>query len=380
MRPFFQREVIPPDTERRNYLLKKLAFLKKKVKPVKGTQNIIKILRRQLKATEGRISYYRHDKGLKIHVGDDTTSKKKFLLSKDHGFLGDVKRKFRSENSSVLEVEFKDRYIDSLDMFLKYRTIGGVMEKPDYFRSEVKRINRRKVSAAKYPTDGDVDPYIGIELEYASSLTIDEVVDMIVEHKLHNDVRVMTDRSIRVNSVYPYQVEFCILTKWTGLKSILERLKPIIFDKPQYFSPNTSCGFHVHLDVRHDSPKRVFKNLTSMQSVLFNLAAEHRRGNTYCVPLTTTEFDEVDADAETAHYHAISKYSYYKHHTIEVRIHQSTLSLTQVEKWVTLLKRIADYKGQDMKLGTFESEFKILKEKVKIEPELVKYIEERKVL
>ncbi len=376
MRSFFFREVIPPNVERRNYLLRKLALIRKD----KNAKELKHKLRRELLATHGKVVYYRVNKGLKIKVGEEYTTKKAFLLSKDNRFLEDKMQMFRKQFTKQPKVVAKDRYIEHLDMFVRYNTIGGVMEKPDWMRQEARKLHKKKVTTYKSPLNGDKNPYIGIELEYASKLTIDEIGDKLIDHKLHDEVKVMRDGSIRTNDLYPNQIEFCILTKWSDLHKTLERLRPVIFDKPQHFLANPTCGLHVHIDVRHDDPKRVFRNLTSMQSVLFNLAAEHRRGNTYCRPLTTTNFDEVDADDDDAHYDAISKYSYFKHSTIEVRIHQSTLSLTAIEKWITLLKRIADYKGNGMKLGTFDSEFKILKENVQIEQDLVKYIEERKIV
>lgn len=380
MRSFYYREVIPPDIARRNYLLKKLAWIKFKLKPSKGTQNLIKMMRRHLKATEGKTLYYRCNKGIKMLIGDENTVKKHFLMSKDPRYLQSVLGKMRAQNKTEPRVVYKERYVEALDMVLKYKTVGGVMATPGYFNSELKKVQRRKVTTAKYPVNTDINPYIGIELEYASSLSMDEIAEKLIEAKLHESVRLMNDRSIRVADGYPYAVEFCILTKWSDLKTILAKLKPIIFDKPQHFFPNSSCGFHVHLDARKDDPKRMFKNLVTMQSVLFNLVAEHRRDNKYCAPVLTPDWNEVDEEAEHAHWDAISKYSYRKHETIEVRIHESTLSLTRIEKWITLLKRIADYKGDGMKLGTFETEFKTLKEKVQIEPELIKYIEEMKQL
>ena len=376
MRSFYYREVIPPDVKRRNYLLKKLAYLKSRFKSSKKGQELIRTLRRQLKATDGKTLYYRCNKGIKMLIGTETTTKKNFLISKDPRYLQTVMAKLRAAKNKEPRIVYKERYVEALDMVFRYKTVGGVMSTPGYFNSELKKVQRRKVNSPKFPITGDKNPYIGIELEYTTNLTHDQIAEKLIEAKLHESVRLMNDRSIRCTDIYPHAVEFCILTKWLDLKTILERLKPIIFDKPQNFCPNASCGFHVHLDVRNETPQRVFKNLTSMQSVLFNLAAEHRRENKYCRPLTTTDWDDVDEEAEHAHWDAISKSSYYKHNTIEVRIHESTLNLTRIEKWITLLKRIADYKGDGMKLGTFDSEFKTLKEKVKIEPELIQYIEE----
>ena len=377
MKSSYYKEVIPPNMQLRAYILKKLSSLKK-MKQIEGTKGIVTKLRRALKSTEGQVRYYRVHKGIKMFIGTDKTSKKHFLL-KDDLYFQKIIQERRLEYKAKLIVIKKRRVLKSGDHAIFYNTIGGVMENAEFFKKEIRTIKRKKVQYSKTPKTND--PYIGIELEFASSLNINQVTDMVVDLNLQDMVKVIRDGSINVNPIYPFQIEFCILTKYSELNKTLLALKPLIFDRPQTFQPNTSCGLHVHLDMRHDDCHRVFKNLVSMQTILFQMANENRRENMYCLPVPTDDFNEMDPDDDNAHYYAISAASYYKHTTIEVRIHHSTLDLTQIEKWINLLKRIADYKAKpDLEFGTIDSEIIQLKDKVKLEPELMQYVEGRKLL
>jgi hypothetical protein len=378
MRSYFLKKIIQVDTTRRNYLLRKLTFLRKRPHYDAKQGELIRLIRKKLKGMNGKIYYYRVNKGCEIFMGDETSPKRSFLLFKDNRIVSQDIRKFRSDNRAPIRWETKQKHVSDINSIISFRTVGGVSQTANYFHLKAKDNNRKRVVLAKLPKDND--PYIGIELEYASSLDISQVVDKIVEHKLQNKVRVVRDSSIRCNSVYENQIEFCILTKWSELNDTLLNLKSLIFDKPQYFSPNSSCGLHVHLDMRHDDPRRVFRNLACMQGLLFSLAAEHRRENTYCLPVHTTDFDAMDEEDPDAHYSAISKHSFIKHKTIEVRIHESTLDLNVIQKWITLLKRIADYRGSSLSTGSYETELKNLIEKIAVEPEIITYIQGRKGL
>jgi hypothetical protein len=122
--------------------------------------------------------------------------------------------------------------------------------------------------------------------------------------------------------------------------------------------------------------KKTFANLVSMQSLLFALADDRRRENQYCQPVHTTDFDKVDSES---HYAAISRFSYHKHKTIEVRIHESTTNLDVVEKWMRLLKTIGDYRGPDLKLGTANSEYNQLVDQIKPAPDIIEYVSKKNI-
>lgn len=368
----FVREIVEPSEERRRMILRKLASLR----GVPRAEQLVGSLRKQLKACDGYTRYYRIHKNVKIPICDNNVSRKYLMLGKDPGFMQPHVREYRQKHQSISKIDRRTHSLKETRFNLFYNKIGGVMVDKGVFFRENRKINTHKISQPKKPKTKDF--YIGLEIEYASSMSISNLLELLLDAKLHDNVRVVRDGSIRTNDIYKHQVEFCILAKFSELENILNRLKPIVFDRPDIFSPNNSCGLHVHLDARHGRVGKIFHNLACVQTVLFALAKDNRRENPYCVPVTNPYFDEGDQDS---HYDAISRSSFHKHGTVEVRIHHSTLNLTQIIKWVKLLKTVADYNGSALlNMGSFDSEFNQLKNNLELEPELVKYIEERNVL
>lgn len=367
---YFYKIIVEPDAEKRNALLRKLHYLKNSVKFHKDPSSIKELkhkLRDLLKSVNGHTLYYRSHKGIKIYIGNETTRKKYFLLSKEPAHIKSIIGPARSARN-YLHRSQRSRNLPSSDTYLNYQTVGGVFSEPGFFTHQIRKIRKNKVFINKRPATKD--KYIGIELEFASTMNKEDIAEIIVALGLYDNVRVMSDSSIRTEGRYKYQIELCILAKQSELKRILDLLKSMMIN--ELFIVNDTCGFHVHIDARGGDQSEIFYNLTSMQSVLFALAHESRRENRYCVPVLESDFTLADEDA---HYAAISKYSFYKHNTIEVRIHESTLDLTIIEKWVNLLTKIAYYRGPKLIRGTFDSEIDQLKNKLVIEPELLNYVE-----
>lgn len=366
MKSFFLKKVTPPDMQTRNKLLRKLAILSDDKSKI--VANFKKELRARLKLTTGSIDYFRFHKGIKTYLGDENTRKKQFLVYLDEDLIYEKLRHARLMSKAETVVH-REKHIFKQPVI--YKKIGGVLREPDTFVKANKKIKRQKVYNFKPPTTDD--EYIGLEMEFASRLSLETIADIIGEHNLQDSVRAMRDGSIEPTVAFPHQVEICVLTKAAELTTTLEKLKKII--TPDRFEANRSCGLHVHIDARCEAEKMKmkFRNLVSMQSIFFGLSKEHRRENRYCHPVNAKRFEDADS---RDHYAAISTYSYFKHRTLEIRVHHSTLDLNLVEKWIKLIKKVADYNGEALVLGTFESEFQQLKEKVKIEPELIQYIQE----
>lgn len=329
-----------PNFIRRQEILKDLVFLKQNPSP--KNSEIIASLRRELRTTFSRTYYYLFYKGLEYYLGDNTTQNK-FIFQFD--VLKDLSI-FREQNKKS-KTELK--YYSSLDMSL--HKINGFLA-PGEIKQVSKTLKKRSVFVFKKPAD--FTEHIGLELEFASQLDRDDLAEWIVERGLQKNVRIMTDSSIETDSEYPYQIELCFICKWHEFDSIFERLRPLL--ESGIFDANESCGLHVHLDARHNVEKirKMYYNLVCMQSLLFELAAPWRRENNYCRPVNTPLFDEVNGHTAQAHYHAISKFSVYKHQTIEVRIHESTKDIDKIKNWVKLLKNIADYSGTDLSFSGLE--------------------------
>jgi len=367
MKARFFRKIQKPDLEKRSKLLQ--ALCQAKLYP--DLKDVRAHLRRELLKTNGYTAYFFYYKGLTIFLGYESSPKKYLMAGIDwNARLQDLK-KMRAVNKvtgskAILRHGFhQEVYVN---------TVAGMPTENNIYLKAAKVIRTSKAFNFKRPET--TDRYVGIELEYASNIDINIVAEILAEKKLHNVVRVMRDGSIEVNSEYPHQIEICILSTIENLETTLINLKDLI---ENHFQANASCGFHVHLDARSGNVKQMFYNLVCMQNVLFKLASENRQDNRYCVPLSTPNFDEVDILRGSAHYDAISKFSFNKHKTIEVRIHESTKDLTTILKWVNLLTKIANYNG-DIPL-TFGSLYNSIKQidNLNLAPDMLQYIREKLV-
>lgn len=97
---------------------------------------------------------------------------------------------------------------------------------------------------------------------------------------------------------------------------------------------NSSCGLHVHMDMRHaDSPKmQVFKhNAEKSLDVLFKMLPENRRTSTYCRKRWSSE-----------KYSAFTTCHIENYGTVEMRAHSGTVNFEKIKNWCDILKSIYD--------------------------------------
>lgn len=369
MRTFVYSETRKPDLEKRREILEHLVRLRK----YPTLKDLKKHFRRELRKTYGFKTYYIYYKGLKFFLGNQD-KKHKFLAP----FLKEevIKRELAEHRKEVKvdKIEHKSVPISTVRGFFAITKTNGFPGKDAFFNIN-KKIRQTKVFSAKAPKTKD--SYVGIELEYASVFSLEEVADKIAEAGLHDKLRVMRDASIVTDPIYQHQIELCLLTKLGDLDADLEKLQKIIV--PVDFNANNTCGFHVHLDARQYNVKKMFHNLVCMQSILFSMVAEHRRESKYCRPLNTPNFDEVNERDIHAHWDAISKFAFFKHKTVEVRMHESTCNLAQVSKWVKLLRKIADYQGTELKFGNMSVTNKQIS-KLDLGDDLLKFVEEKQAI
>lgn len=360
---FFERVVVPPNDERRRVILTKLA----RMRGVPHAREAKGDLRNELMSCNGHTQYFYTYKGIRIALGSDFLPKKHFLIAKSKTVLQPIISKIRKQAKTKTKVVTRSKIIQRWGKRFNYDVVGGVLQRPNVFGEKVREF--KKIAVGSYKAPNTKDYYIGLEMELTSKISEQEVIDRIVDMGLHDKVRVMRDGSLRVtDSKYPYTMEFCILIRFSELEQTLKQFEKVLKDD---FLANTTCGLHVHLDMRTGDYKRSFSNLVSMQSLLYGLAEDHRRNNRYCAPVQTDDFDQSD----TNHHHAgISSFSFYKHKTIEIRIHHGTTNLQNVSNWIKLLKKIADYRGEPLKLSTYEKELEQLQNKIKAEPELIDYV------
>ena len=128
---------------------------------------------------------------------------------------------------------------------------------------------------------------------------------------------------------------------------------------------NSSCGLHVHLDMRQRRPTKCYKNLIRTQDILMQLVDSTRRNNVeYCEKVNVDPallkklyFSDTgkpdyngmyigrgnqSSNPTYDRYTAINAQAYYKFRTIEVRLHHGSIDMTEIYNWCLLLTTIVD--------------------------------------
>lgn len=212
------------------------------------------------------------------------------------------------------------------------------------------------------------DKYLGIEIEFVSDLSFEEIEDILFEMNLNLFCDLKTDGSViytdkwgnkgkHPTEDYEQDIiwegyELCVLTKQRNLFSTLEKLKPF-FRKIDAWV-NDSCGLHVHLDMRnrnvHTSYVRLVDSLDEMKRIL---PASRINANAYNKFLDKETYMKQYYDGMKRDFHkqyirsAITIESYIKYKTLEVRSHEGTLNMGEIYNWCQYLLSIINNKRTD---------------------------------
>jgi hypothetical protein len=147
----------------------------------------------------------------------------------------------------------------------------------------------------------------------------------------------------------------------------LKRLCEVLADMECFV--NSTCGLHVHLDVRHlgiDKRKvmDVARRLGRALPVLLKMQPKSRRNNSYCRP----DVSSIDGDR----YYAVNATAWQKFKTIEVRLHAGSVSYSKIANWISLLKHIAAKPN----LATLHN-LELFIDKLELPDSLIEYVESR---
>lgn len=187
------------------------------------------------------------------------------------------------------------------------------------------------------PTANDKSNYVGVEVECISQLNQSKLSQLLVDKapSLVKYVRIGSDGSVRASEKYPHAFEFRIMAKQELIQGVMERffnvLKGII-------SVNSSCGLHVHLDMRNRNYGQSYERLYTALPTLQSMVPKSRRGNTYC----KINKDKKDWSKGGDRYQAINPQSYRQRRTVEIRLHSATTNPVKVNNWIRLLTLIVD--------------------------------------
>jgi len=216
--------------------------------------------------------------------------------------------------------------------------------------------------------------HVGIEIEFMSQLSSVELETALAEAGLENYVTAKDDGSIECEDDYPYSHEVCILAPEKSVPKVVSKFCAIINGNS---TVNSSCGLHVHLDMRNRDKEKAYANLWAAQPLLYSMCPKSRRTGTYSRPVMTYHSLAEDPHGDER-YVGVNKESLSKHNTLEVRLHSGTINAAKIINWVKLLSKIVDAPKVDgeVTVNLWKS-IREAKRKIKLTGKLSKYVDER---
>lgn len=222
--------------------------------------------------------------------------------------------------------------------------------------------------------------HIGIEFEFISKYDQALLTIAACKYNLDKVLHIGSDSSIKAGKDKPYEAR--LLCKESELKSYLNKISKWFKEIKAYI--NTSCGLHVHLDMRRRDFLESYNKLMSSQNLLFKIVPVHRKRNKFCRKQTIKDIkyikygglpepaswfvDDygnrvVSTRAYADRYTAINPCAYKQHKTIEIRIFEGTVNTKEVYDWcrflISLLNSKQDITEQSyLKVGSIPKDTK----------------------
>lgn len=298
--------------------------------------NIIKNYRKEIRKSQQGIRYLTAERKIKGHivkVREQFDDNKKFKSTKIT-----LKSKLKYEiqqHRKSLRNNLKQETIRGVNFFRN----GKVMSSPGTILNIFQLGKGNVLNSPKIPLTKE--RHIGIEIEFVHRDNVHVIIDKILEHKnLWKYVQLKHDRSVNGSGSREHGHELILIT---SEKSRYERIKEVAdFLHSIDADVNTTCGLHVHLDMRNRNVKKSFHNLVSSQDILMNTQPASRHNNSYCETNTTTDF--VREQNNDQRYKVINATAYNKFNTLEVRCHSGTIDYSKIINWVDFLIKITDSK------------------------------------
>lgn len=272
---------------------------------------------------------------------------------------------------------------------LRYSTIGGVFQSSEKLSKKLKPTGtsvlralaqkredllleapRKKLEQTKKPSAKDSTSHFGVEIEFISTLDNRALSKKMIEAKVVTFATLKGDGSIRtasqcpkcdaydcecdrdagecececncaesgVTSKHKFGHEITMVGKPDNITSRLERVLRVV-NGPGSGRVNSSCGLHVHLDMRTRDAAKCFDRLTKAEPLLYAMVPKTRFTNDFCKPHSGQSYiQSIRGDR----YYGINATAYNRHKTLEVRIHSGSTNFEKINHWILLLGAIAD--------------------------------------
>lgn len=222
----------------------------------------------------------------------------------------------------------------------------------------------RKIFEAKSPKTQE--HHVGVEIEFFAPVNSDILAEHLVS--INEYLCLKTDGSIRAESGH-HGHELTICVPESKRAEVITKVCAVL--REVRAKVNSSCGLHVHLDMRNRDRYTAFNNLVAAQTILYAMQPSSRRSNRFCRKVEH-DFDAgLRADSK---YWGVNSQSYQRLKTIEVRLHAGTTDATKINNFVDILCHVVSKSttvtSTPKKANTFGKAFDL--------PDtLVAYIDER---
>lgn len=184
-------------------------------------------------------------------------------------------------------------------------------------------------------------PFIGWELEaegWDGNNVPDVIADQARQYLLKEEDGSLKDFGIEFITKGPMKGEQAT-NSLNEIKYIEEGLK-------NGFKFNHRCSFHVHLNVQNLTMEQLYAVTAAyilVEPFLFSLCEDHRRGNSYCVPLNVLSLTKrtlLQGNLQHTKYWALSFNRLNDLGTIEARMMHGHVETNKLQEWIKMLQSI----------------------------------------
>lgn len=209
---------------------------------------------------------------------------------------------------------------------------------------------KRRISLLqeKKPRRKNKANYVGVEMEFISSMSRGKMLEQLEKANLHKYVNLTTDGSIRFHedgdddedsennhdNEHGYELRIC--AKEGAIEKIVDSVCSVL----KRSRVNDSCGLHVHLDMRNRNVETAYSRLIDNMDTLIESVDEARLDNDFCKINTKKSFREHTNNGDR--YWAVNTQAYDRHKTLEIRLHEGTLKPNKIKNWIKLLIHSVD--------------------------------------
>lgn len=236
---------------------------------------------------------------------------------------------------------------------------GNVMTEPGQILQMHVRKNCSKVFEPKVPQIAN--RHLGIEIEFCSKIKQNDIVLELYRSGLYKFVQLKEDNSLRPRPG-EFGYEFAILLRETSYKKELRQIITFL-TKIGATATDRRCGLHVHTDMRRRNKDVVYNNLVACQEALWKVVDPLRYDTEFCRIVNCTKFPLHFDGSRVERYKTINAAAYYRHKTIEIRMHEGCVDFKIICNWVDLLLKIINFKrkikGNVLSLFSLKKRIKI---------------------